>query len=152
MIVTIKARDLDKFRVACKKVDKALGKELRQVWLKAANLVEARAVAAAPTRAKKAIKGRATQRAAFIRVTPRRGDELAVFLGQTRRSGWYRRGRYYDSKGKQFRPWVGNQWDPGENDGRPYFIGAAINDSVDEVVEILGDGVEDVARKAGFLT
>lgn len=151
MIVEIKARDLDKFRAACKKVDKELGKDLRQVWLKASKVVEARAVGAAPSRAKKAIKGRATQRAAFIRVTPKRGDELAVVLGQTRRSGWYRRGRYYGSKGKQFRPWVGNQWDPGENEGKPYFIGDAINDSVDEVVEILGDGVEQVARKAGFL-
>lgn len=151
MIVTIKARDLGKFRTACKKVDQQMGKEFRQVWLKVANLVANKADAAAPARAKGVIKPRATQRAAMARVTVKRGDELAVFLGQTRRSGWYRRGRYRDSKGKQFRPWVGNQWDPGEQGGKPYFIGDAINDSVDEAVDILGDGVEDLARKAGFL-
>ena len=150
MIIRVQARDLGKLRSACKKIDKSLGKEFRQVWLKAAQLVADRAVAAAPARAKGAIKGRATQRAAHVRVTPKRGDELAVFLGQTRRSGWYHRGRYHDSKGKQFRPWVGNQWDPGEQGGKPYFIGDAINESVDDVIEILGDGVEDLARKAGF--
>lgn len=151
MIVTVKAKDLGKLRKALKDIDKGLGKELRQVWLRAAKLVADRADSAAPQRAKGVIKPRATQRAAFVRVTPRDGDELGVFLGMTRRSGWYRRGRYARSKGKQFRPWVGNQWDPGEQGGKPYFIGDAINESVDEVVDILGDGIEDLARRHGFI-
>lgn len=150
MIIRVQARDLGKLRSACKKIDKALGKEFRQVWLKAATLVAGRAAGAAPARAKGVIKPRATQRAAMVRVGVKRGDELAVFLGQTRRSGWYHRGRYRGSAGKQFEPWVGSQWDPGDQGGKPYFIGDAINDSVDDVIEILADGVEELARKAGF--
>lgn len=149
--LVVRAKDLGKLRKAIKEVEQGLGKDFRQVWLRAAQLVADRADAAAPRRAKGVIKPRATQRAAFVRVTPKRGDELGVFLGQTRRSGWYRRGRYHDSKGKQFRPWVGNQWDPGDQGGKPYFIGDAINDSIDEVIDILGDGVEDIARRAGFI-
>lgn len=150
--ITVKARDLDKLRAACKKVDRGLGKEFRQVWLKVAKHVLERAEAAAPSHTKGALKARATQKAAFVRITPGpRGDALAEFWGMRRRAGWYSHPRYRNSAGRQKRPWVGNQWDPGAQGGKPYFIGDAINDSVDEVVEILGDGVEDLARKAGFM-
>lgn len=150
MIVTVQARGLDQLRKALKRIDKDLGKELRQVWLRAARMVATRAEGAAPGRAKGTIKGRATQRAAFIRITPKRGDELAVFLGQKQKSGWYGWRRYRESQGRQFRPWVGNQWDPGEQGGRPYFIGEPINQAAEEVVDMLADGVEDLARRAGL--
>lgn len=141
-MIRVEARGLDQLRKALKQIDPAIGKELRQVWLKAAKLVVERAEGSAPARAKGAIKGRATQRAAFIRVTPKRGDELAVFMGQTQRSGWYGWRRYRQSAARQFRPWVGNQWDPGETGGKPYFIGEPINEAADEVVDMLGDEIE----------
>lgn len=149
--VTVKAKDLGKLRSALKQIDKGMGKELRQVWLKAAKHVLARAESAAPSYTAGALKARATQKAAFISITAGpRGDALAEFWGMKRRSGWYSHPRYRNSAGRQKRPWVGNQWDPGEQGGKPYFVGDAINDSVDEVIDILGDGIEDLARKAGF--
>jgi len=149
-MLVVQARGLDDLRKALKRIDKELGKELRQVWLRAAKMVAARAEAAAPSRAKGVIKGRATQRAAFVRITPKGGDELGVFLGQTQRSGWYGWHRYRPAEARQFRPWIGNQWDPGETGGRPYFIGEPINRATDEVVDMIADGVVAVARRAGF--
>lgn len=146
--VRVSIRGMKEFRRELKRLDRKLGKELRKVWLRAAELVAERADAAAPARAKGVIKPRATQRAARIEITPKRGDELAVFLGQRRRSGWYRRARYRASTGRQFKPWVGNQWDPGETGGQPYHIGAAINAAVDDVVDVIGDGIDDLARRA----
>ena len=72
-------------------------------------------------------------------------------MGQTRRSGWYSRLRYRGSAGRQFRKWVGNQWDPGETGAVPYEVGPAINASLDEVVDMYGDALERLFRRAGFL-
>jgi hypothetical protein len=69
-------------------------------------------------------------------------------MGARGRFGWYSNPRYSSSPARQFEPWVGNQWDPGEAGGAPYFIGPAINQSVDEIIEIYGDGIEDLARRA----
>jgi len=148
--IVIRARGLADLRKALKGFDPELRKELRQVWLRAARHVASKADAAAPGRAKGVIKPRATQRAAFVAVRPKRGDELAVFMGQRQRSGWYGFRRYRQSPARQFRPWVGSQWDPGETGGKPYFIGDAINDATEEVVDMVADGVDAVARRAGF--
>lgn len=149
-MITVRAKGLAELRKALREIDPALAKELRQVWLEVARVLAAKAAGAAPGRAKGAIRARATQRAAFVRVTPKRGDELAVFLGQTRRSGWFAKPRYRGSRNRQFRPWVGNQWDPGDSGGKPYFIGDAINTGVEDAVDLVADGIDRVARRAGF--
>lgn len=141
-------RGLPEFRRELKAVDKAFGKELRQVHLKVARLVADRAKAAAPARARKAIRARATQRSASIEMVNNPADALGILWGMRRRSGWYGARRYRQSSGRQFRPWVGNQWDPGETGGQPYYVGPAINASVDEVVELFGDGIEKLAARA----
>jgi len=146
--VDIRVRGLPEFRRELKAVDKAFGKELRQVHLKVARLVADRAKAAAPARARKAIRARATQRSASIEMVNNPADALGILWGMRRRSGWYGARRYRQSSGRQFRPWVGNQWDPGETGGQPYYVGPAINASVDEVVELFGDGIEKLAARA----
>ncbi len=138
-VVTVNARGLKELRRDLKRADRAIGKEFRQVWLAAARLVAAEAKTAAPGSSGRAITGRATQRAAAVRISARRGDELARFFGARRRAGWYARGRYRDSDGRQFRPWVGNQWDPGEAGGRPHFIGEPINAAAERVVDLVAD-------------
>jgi hypothetical protein len=143
----VRVRGLDDFRRELKKVDKALGKELRQVHLKVARLVADRAQRAAPGRTAKAISAAATQKVAAVRITPKRGDELGVFMGMKRRSGWYAKGRYRASTGRQFRPWVGANWDPGDGGG-PYYIAPAINRSIDDVIDLYGDEIEKLAAKA----
>ncbi len=146
---TVHVEGLREFRRAIKEVDRELGRELRQVHLKIAELVHGRAQAATRgAHAKKALKPKATQSAAMVAIKSNRGDELAVFFGAKRRSGWYAARRYRSSSGRQFKPWVGNQWDPGESAGKPYFIGDAINASIDEVIELYADGIEDISRKA----
>ena len=52
------------------------------------------------------------------------------------------------STGRQFEPWVGNQWEPGETGGSPYYIGDAINDSVDDAAELMIDRINKLAAKA----
>lgn len=149
-LVRVRAHGLDDFRRELTRLDRSWGKELRLLHLDIAKFVQTRAVAAARRQhTKRAIKARATRRAARLDVIPKRGDELADILGQKRRSGWYGMFlRYRSSEGRQFRPWVGNQWDPGETAGVPYEIGDAVNDSVDEVIDMYGDMLDRLARRA----
>lgn len=150
-VIKIDIQGIKQFSKAVKSVDKALAKELRLVHKKVAVFVAGRASTASPARTKGAIRPRATQTAAKIALTPgRRGDALGVFMGQTRRSGWYGKGRYRKSQGRQFDRWVGNQYTPGDSAGKPYFIGDAINSSIDEAVEMFAEGLGEVAKRAGF--
>lgn len=144
----VKVRGLDEFRRELKRIDRALGKELRQVHLKVAGLVSGRARAAAPGRTGQAIRPRATQKSAFVQVGSRPGHAIGTFMGAKRRFGWYAAGRYRTSEGRQFEPWIGNQWDPGDGAGGPYHIGPAIDGSIDEVIELYGDEIEELAAKA----
>lgn len=147
----VQVTGLRELRRALKEVDKDLPKELRAAHKDIAVFVAGRAQGAASGRAKGAIRPRATQKAAKIALTSgRRGDALAVMMGQRRRSGWYGYRRYQRSKARQFRPWVGNQWDPGETGGQPYEVGPAINASLDEVVEMYGDAIDRLVTRAGF--
>lgn len=152
----IEITGLKEFTRAAKSVDKALGKELRQAHLRIAKLVEGRTHAAMKgggrqaAKATKGVKAKATQKLAAINTTPGPGWTLAVIWGQERRSGWYARRRYATSLGHQFEPWVGNQYVPGAEGGKPYFLGDAMNDSVDEAIDMFAESIEDIARKAGF--
>lgn len=145
--VTIKG--LKDFRRELRKLDdKGLRNGLTDIYRKVAKFVRERAEGAAPGDVRKAIGHKANRRGAFVTVRPKPDYALGVFLGAKGRFGWYSAGRYRDSTARQFEPWVGNQWDPGETGGAPYFIGPAINRSVDEIVEMMGDGIEDLARRA----
>lgn len=147
-MAAVKIEGLRRFTRELNKVDRELGREMRQVHLRVAGLVADRSRAAASSRASRGIKPKATQRAARLQVVSKPEYALAFYLGTRRRSGWYARKRYDRSKGRQFRPWVGNQWEPGETGGKPYFIGDAINRSLDEVIEIYDEGITELARKA----
>lgn len=125
-----------------------LTKELSAVHKRVAELVAQRARAAAPGETGQAITARANQRAASLGIGRRPPWATVTFFGAKRRTGWYARRRYRDSPARQHQPWVGNQWDPGETGGTPYFIGPAINDAVPEVVELMGDEMERLAGEA----
>lgn len=144
----IEIEGLKEFRRELKRIDSELGKELRRIHLGVSQLVASRAQAAAPGRLSGSIRPAATQKAALIRNIANPPDALAQIWGAKRRSGWYAASRYAASAGRQFRPWVGNQWDPGERGGSPYFIGEAINASVEDVIEMIGDAFEKTAAKA----
>lgn len=148
-------RGLKEFRRELRKMDKALPVEMRKVHRKVADLVSSRTRTAMAGglqsgRAAKGIKPSATSRSALIdtATTARSPFTLAVIWGQRKRSGWYAAPRYADSKGKQFEPWVGNQWDPGEHGGRPYYLGFVVDESLDEIDRIYLEGVDELARRA----
>lgn len=148
MIQRIEIRGLKELRRELKRMDRAWGKALREVHVKVAELVAGRARSASPGSVSGAVKGRGTQRKAIIQVGLRPPRAIAVFMGARRRFGWYSNPRYRGSRGRQFEPWVGNQWDPGDNGGTPYFIGPAINQSVEDVIELYGDEIEKLAARA----
>jgi hypothetical protein len=149
----VEVRGLRDFRRELRRLDD--GRELRRgltaIHRDIAKLVRRRTEAAAPPDVKQSLGHRATQAAAFLTMSPRPPRALGVFWGAKRRFGWYAASRYAQSSARQFEPWVGNQWDPGETGSfgsRPYYIGAAIDRSVDEIIDMLGDGLEDLARRA----
>jgi len=109
-----------------------------------AALVVKRAKPAAPGDTKAALRPIGRKDQAVIRVGSKPGRAIGTFMGAKRRFGWYAAGRYQASKGRQFRPWVGNQWDPGEQAGKPYFIGSPINESTEEALEVYQDELEKV--------
>jgi len=145
----IEIKGLADFRRELRRLDdRQLRNGLTPIYRDIAKLVKERAKGAAPGDVKSAIGHRANRRGAFITVGGRPPRALGVFFGAKARFGWYSAGRYQRSQGRQFEPWVGNQWDPGEGGAEPYFIGPAINASVDEVLEKMADGIEDLARRA----
>ena len=139
-LLAIRVKGLEDFLGELKRVDPEWRKTVAKTHREVAKVVRDDARAAAPGRHKSAISSRADPRSAQITVKPgRRGDSLAVFLGMKGRSGWYTAGQFRSSRGRQHRPWVGNQWQPGDRNGVPYHIGPAINRSVDDVIEEYGE-------------
>jgi hypothetical protein len=113
--------------------------ELDQAFRRIAQLMEDKAKAAAPERLSPAISHSTRRGVAQLLLRRNPPDAIARFFGAKRRTGWYAASRFRGSMARQFDPWVGNQWDPGETGGRPYWIGDAVNDTVPEAIEILDE-------------
>lgn len=153
-IAKIDVRGLKEFRNQLRRVDPSLQNELRKVHRRVSDLVADRTKAAMrgggrqAAKAAPAVKARAASGSAFIDTVGKPPFALGVIWGQRRRSGWYAASRYADSGERQFSPWVGNQWDPGESGGRPYFLGDAVDRSLDEIDEIYLEGIDELTRRA----
>lgn len=135
------------------KVDKEYGKELRLINLAAAELVADRTKARSSGRqggkAAKGVKAKATQRTGKVELRSKPTPyTLSYYFGQKRRSGWYARMKYDRSRGRQFRQWVGNQWDPGETGAKPYVLGDAMNDSIDEIIDLYDERLQELMGRA----
>lgn len=146
-MIKVNVRGLRDFTRDLKQLEGDLHKELKAVNRKVADLMADRARSASPAGVQKAIRARGTQRGAFVDITNRPPRALGVFLGMKQRSGWYSHPRYRNSAGRQFKPWVGNAWDPGETGGEPYFVGPAINRSIENVLDLFGDEIEKLAAR-----
>lgn len=156
----IRLRGFREFSRELKRVDKKFGKELRQAHLKISKLVVGRTHKAMTSsfgpgrggvaKARRGVRPKATQSYAAVNTVNNPPWTLGVIWGMRQRSGWFAAPRYADAENRQFEPWVGNQWDPGEHGGKPYYLGDAVNDSIDEAIDIFGEAIEDLARKAGF--
>lgn len=74
---------------------------------------------------------------------------LAAYLGARSRSGWYSAEKYSNSSGRQHPKWIGNQWTPGDTAAdKPYAIGEAIDEHLDEVIDGWLDALESVFDQA----
>lgn len=146
----VQVRGLNEFRRGLRKVDpQKFGNTVRRVHRKVADLVADKARAAAPPRLGRAIKPAASNNSAKIVMVDSPPDALAKLWGTKRRTGWYAAPKFATATGRQHPQWVGNQWDPGENGGKPYYVGDAINASVDDIERIyLVDLIDEVARDA----
>lgn len=122
--------------------------DLTGPYMKVAEMLRDRSRAAAPGSISSAIQRSANPKGASIQVIHRPPRALGVVMGANRRFGWYAAPQFRESKGKQFEKWVGNQWSPGGDAGKPYYIGDAINDSIDDALELLADEVMHLARIA----
>jgi len=113
------------------------------------NIVVTRARAAAPGYLKSAIQpgGYNAARAEFF-LLPNPPYAGPHFFGKGGRSGWYAAPQYRGSTGLQFQPWVGAIWVPGEEPGKPYFIGDAVNKAVQEIAIYYMKAADRAAKPA----
>lgn len=67
----------------------------------------------------------------------------AAFWGAHKRTGWN------DGNGPANQPaWVGASWQVGVAGQGPYAINPAIADHMDEIIEMYGDGIDDITSRA----
>lgn len=122
--------------------------DLTIAYAKVSEMLRDRARAASPSSVSSAIQKQTNPKGASIQVIHRPARALGVFMGANRRFGWYAAPQFAQSSGRQFEKWVGNQWSPGSDAGKPYFIGDAVNNSIDEALELLADEIMHLARFA----
>jgi hypothetical protein len=176
--------DVDATRVirALNRVDKSIGKAVRELGKEAAQIVVDDVPGQSLTRQQRAALGGLTAGgdliSGFVRLrsTGGRPFVVAAFMGARQRTGWYanpkfganhnRRNTSAKQKvrnalartafasgalGRQFPPWVGNQYDLGDGEG-PYGIGPAIRDNLPRIRELHNDRLLDVFRSEQFDT
>jgi hypothetical protein len=119
-----------------------MAREMGRAHRKVAAVVAGRAKQAAPGGTASAIRPVGNKDNAVVRIGPAPGRAIGTFMGAKGRFGWYAAGRYAGSQGRQFKPHVGNQWVPGEQGGRPYHIGDAINAATEEAEKVYLDEIE----------
>lgn len=122
--------------------------DMTPAWRKVGDLLRDRSRAAAPGSIGSAIQKRVTPQSASVQVIHRPPRAVGVVMGANRRFGWYAAPQFQYSTGRQFEKWVGNQWQPGMSEGKPYFIGDAINESIDDALDLLADEIMHKARFA----
>lgn len=151
---------LREFRKALKGVGPQWPKELTRANRDVAKIgervsqAEARRMGGVQARAANAIKGSANARFARIQIKPSSGKRNptamanVAYWGAKARSGWYKRGKYADSKGVQHPEWVGANWDVAEINEGPYAINAALARHLDDIVAAHRAAIDRIAAAA----
>lgn len=107
--------------------DGDISKAMRVANREIADELRSLVVSSAPPELQRSLRSGSTALEVQLKVGLRPAWAIGEFMGAKKRSGWYSDIRYAASVGRQFRPWVGNQWEPGERNGAPYYIGVPIN-------------------------
>lgn len=142
--VRVEVRGLKEALRDLRAVDREFPKTVRRIHKKAGEVVARRARAAADSRTAPAISGRGTNKEAKIQVGLRPPVAIARVIGANRRFGWYQAGRYRHSSGRQFKPHLGNAWQPEDL----YQIGHTVSPAMDEVLDVLVDEFTELFSKA----
>ena len=153
----VRIEGMKEFRRELRKVDgtkssKALKKVYRQVAQMEQRHARANATAAggAFAKARTAIKGDQTIKSASLGIS--RSNRIpfaaATFWGTKKRSGWYARERYDQSRGQQHPEWVGNTWSVGSFTEGPYVINYTIAEDMDEIVGEFSKGLDEMFAEA----
>lgn len=124
--------------------DKSLRSGLTRIYREVAKRIRDSAKRAAPGRTGKALGHKANQRGFSITVRGNPGHAKGMFFGGKGRFGWYAAPRYRGSKPRQFKPWLGNTWQPRDL----YHIGPPIDAGLDDATETIADEVERLAAQA----
>lgn len=159
----IHIKGLKEFRDALKDVDRSWGKTMGQANKAAADIMAQEMSSRAGSGDKRqrasanSIRAVADQLRAKVRGGGARYPFAAgAFFGARYRSGWYAQDKYAGSTGKQFLPWVGNQWDPGDSldssqpQGAPYVLSAAIYAKREDFIDAYGDIITRVLSERAF--
>jgi hypothetical protein len=124
--------------------DSTLRNGLTRIYREVAKRIRDRAKAAAPGRTGKSLGHKANQRGFSITVRGNPGHAKGTFFGGKGRFGWYAAPRYRGSKPRQFKPWLGNTWEPRDL----YHIGPPIDRGLDDAADTIADEVERLAARA----
>lgn len=136
---------LKSFQRELRSLSKDLPRELRPIHLRAAQLVAPKAAASfasrrgVPGAVAASVKAMAQQRVAIVRIGGAGKAEAA--LGAEFGGGKYGKGNPTPAGGHttQFEPW---------RKGDGYSLFPALRSSTDEIVDLYGDALEDLARRA----
>lgn len=134
--VRIRVEGLDAFRKELRKLDDAgLMDELKAVNQKVAELVVTKAKLRAQFVGAQAAKAAESMKAS-------RQAARSVVAGGGRRSAFFGGAEFGSVQFPQFKAWQGN----GRNAG--YFLYPTIRESTDEIVELYGDEIDKITRRA----
>lgn len=85
---------------------------------------------------------------AGVDIHPTPGYAIGRIMGASGRYGWYAAQQFAGSTGRQFEPWVGDNWVIGSTEGMPYYMGPVINASVEDVMTHYDHAADRVAMPA----
>lgn len=138
----IEIKGLKQLRRELKKLeDQGLINKVKDLNVKVADLVVKTA------QSKASGVGRQQAAAAKDLSARRRANSAAIALGgRGRTKEWAIGAEFGSHRYGQFPPFRGNQWSDPPTVG--YFLHPAIRDKSDEIVEMFGDGIEDITRAA----
>lgn len=134
----VEVHGLADFQRELRKADATLKAELASLNQRVAQRIVDDVQPTSPQQAKvsKGIKAAKQFKAAVVSTANTRANPFAV--------GAFFGARRY----KQFQPWIGNQWDPGDSVAASYGVPHSIAKHLEDIVDMYGDGIEEIAAKA----
>lgn len=152
----MEVRGLDDFRRELRQAGgdhaKALTKANRRVGREVAGKAKSNARLAGGVWAKAApaISGRGNRDGASVGVANTNRAPMArpAFWGAKARTGWFANPVKYAGYSSQHPEWVGNRWEAASRTEGPYVINYTVLEEVPEILDVYGDEIEDLYRKA----